>query len=278
MDPNQEQREYWNGPGGERWVTHQELLDRMVRPFGRAVLARLALCPGERVLDLGCGCGETLVEIAEAVGPSGSVTGIDLSAPMLERARQRGVRAQLIVGDAAAHPFDQPFDAMFSRFGVMFFADAVAAFTRLHATLAAEGRIGFVCWREPAKNLWMSLPMGAVKSAVPELAPPPPASPTEPGPFAFADRGYLERVLREAGFARLDIEPFDTEIELTSTGLDDAVEFVMTATPLARLVAQASDAQRQCAAAALREALTPRLQGKRLALPAAAWLVLAHAR
>ena len=277
MDPNEVQRDYWNGPGGQRWVTHQDLLDRMVRPFGLAALAQLNLRPGERVLDVGCGCGETLIEIAQAVGPGGSVVGVDLSAPMLQRARQRGVKAELIVGDAAAQRFDRPFDALFSRFGVMFFADAVAAFTRLHATLAAQGRIGFVCWREPGKNLWMSVPMVAVKKAVPELAPPPPASPTEPGPFAFADRSYLERVLRDAGFTRPDIVPFDTEIELSSTGLEDAVEFVLTATPISRLVATASDAQRERAAVALREALAPRFQGDRLALGAAAWLVLAHA-
>src|SRR5262245_48201170 len=123
MDAREEQREFWNNKGGLRWVTHEQLFDGFVRPFGRAALAVLNLQQGEHVLDVGCGCGDTLDSIAEQVGNTGSVTGIDISAPMVERAKARVPSAHVIAGDASQHTFAHKFDAMFSRFGVMFFAE-----------------------------------------------------------------------------------------------------------------------------------------------------------
>jgi SAM-dependent methyltransferase len=120
MSDNSEQREYWNGTGGQRWTTHQETLDRTVRPFGLAAMERLALAPGEHVLDVGCGCGDTLLALAERVGERGSVTGVDLSTQMLARAHERSPSATLIAGDVTEQRFARRFDALFSRFGVMF--------------------------------------------------------------------------------------------------------------------------------------------------------------
>ena len=279
MTASQEQLDYWNGAGGQRWVRYQEALDRMVRPFGLAAMERLQLQPGEHVLDVGCGCGETTLALAERVGAGGSVTGIDLSAPMLARARERNPGAELIAGNAAEHAFTRSFDAIFSRFGVMFFADPVAAFAHLRASLAAaaNGRMAFVCWRAEAENAWARVPFAAVRGALPEAPLGVQDRASGPGPFAFADASAVERMLRHAGYGQVDVAPFDCEVELASNGLDAATSFALTAGPAARLLVQASDADRQRAAAAVRAAIAPYLTHDRVALPGAAWVVFARA-
>jgi SAM-dependent methyltransferase len=246
---NSDQQEYWNRAGGERWVKHQEVLDQMVRPFGKAALERLAVRAGEHVLDVGCGCGDTLIELGRAAGERGSVTGIDLSEPMLARARERVAAATLIAGDASEHPFGRKFDAIYSRFGVMFFGVPVAAFSHLAAALAPAGRLAFVCWRSPEENPWASLAFSAVRSALPDVALP------------WQDA--------------IDIAAFDADVVLSNTGLADAVRFTLTAGPASRLLAEASPAQKQSVEEALGRSLAPHLNGDRLALPGASWSVLA---
>ena len=191
---NHEQQEYWNRAGGERWVAHQEALDETVRPFGQAALTRLALQAGEHVLDVGCGCGETLLEIGRLVGQQGSVTGIDLSLPMLARARERAPFATLIAGDASAQPFARKFDALYSRFGVMFFGDPVGAFRHLADALSPDGRLSFACWRKAADNPWAALPVAAVRTVLPNAGLQGQNDPDSPGPFAFAKRERIEEV------------------------------------------------------------------------------------
>lgn len=274
MSTNSEQQEYWNQAGGERWVKYQDALDQMVRPFGKAALERLALRAGEHVLDVGCGCGDTLIELGRAAGERGSVTGIDLSEPMLARARERVASATLIAGDASEHAFGRTFDAIYSRFGVMFFSDPVAAFSHLAAALAPAGRVAFVCWRTPEENPWASLPMSAVRSVLPDVAPPWQAS--GPGPFAFGKRERIAEVLGAAGFASNDVAAFDADVVLSSTGLADAVRFALTAGPASRLLAEASPEQKQRVEEALSRSLAPHLSGGRLTLAGAAWTVLAQ--
>ena len=258
-------------------MAHQQALDRMVAPFGRAALERLAARAGEHVLDVGCGCGDTLIALAQAVGPSGSVTGIDLSEPMLARARERVPAATLIAGDASAQRFERAFGAVYSRFGVMFFADPLAAFTHLRGALVPAGRLAFVCWRAPAENTWAGLPAAAIRAALPDLPVGVQDRPGGPGPFAFAERDTVTGVLRGAGFSAIQLEPFDAEVELASTGLADAVRFAVTAGPAARLVAGASDEDKARAAHAVTAALAPHLRGERVVLHGAAWIVLARA-
>jgi SAM-dependent methyltransferase len=274
----EEQQAYWNGAGGERWTEHQESLDRMVRPFGLAALARLALVNGEKVLDVGCGCGDTLLAIAERVGPTGHVTGIDLSERMLERAGERVPGATLIAGDASEHAFrDAPFDAIYSRFGVMFFADAALAFRRLRGLSSDAGRIAFVCWRAIADNPWASVPFAAVRAALPEVALGPQDRADGPGPFSLADADATSRLLRDAGFHAIDVLPFDCEVELSNSGLDDAVRFTLTASRAAHLLTNASESERARAALFVKEALSSYQHGERVALAGAAWTVLASA-
>jgi ubiquinone/menaquinone biosynthesis C-methylase UbiE len=272
---NHEQQEYWNHAGGERWVRHQDALDQMVRPFGDAALARLLLRAGEHVLDLGCGCGDTLSELARSVGERGSVTGIDLSVPMLARARQRAPFATLIEGDASAHAFARKFDAMYSRFGVMFFADAIAAFRHLAQALVPGGRIAFACWRTPADNPWVTLPIAAVRAALPNVVPPAQDTSGGPGPFSFSKPSRIEEVLRAAGFATVDVAPLDSEVTLSDTGLGAAVECVLTVTPVSRLVAGVTSEERARAAEAVARVLEPHLRGEQLGLRGGAWTVSA---
>src|SRR4051794_32099894 len=158
---NKEQIEFWNSLAGERWTAHQEALDRALDPFGVAVLSRAQIKKGERVVDIGCGCGATTLACADAVGDTGQVTGVDVSAPMLARAKQRAAdrkNVSFIQADASAHRFDSPADTIVSRFGVMFFDDPTQAFENLKRALRTGGTIVFACWRAASENPWISVP------------------------------------------------------------------------------------------------------------------------
>jgi len=188
--PNAEQIKYWNEQAGPKWVALQALLDAQIAPLGRRAMDRAGVLAGAHILDVGCGCGQTTLELARRAGSGGAVTGIDISTVMLDRARQvaqeAGVRnVEFVNADAQTYTFPAAaFDVMFSRFGVMFFIDAVTAFAHLRAALRPEGRVAFVCWRSLFDNPWMLVPMMAAASHVQLPAPP---APDAPGPFAFAD-------------------------------------------------------------------------------------------
>ncbi|MCA9532129.1 MAG: methyltransferase domain-containing protein [Myxococcales bacterium] len=270
---------YWNGPGGDRWVQQQEVLDRMVRPFGDAALARLGAQPGERVLDVGCGCGDTLGAIAARVGPTGSVTGIDLSERMLARAGERVPAARVWAGDVGQHDFgDARFDALYSRFGVMFFAAPERTFACLRKLLATrEARLVFVCWQVFDDNPWATVPYHAAQGALGDAVGQGPTETDEgPGPFSLGRRDTISRVLGDAGFTSIEIAPFEHDVVLSLTGLDEATRFALTSSRAARLLAGVDDEQRERASAAVKAALTPYCVGERVAVPGAAWTVVAR--
>jgi SAM-dependent methyltransferase len=270
---NGDQIAYWNGPAGERWTREQVAIDRAFASLTTRLLERASLRPGERVLDVGCGCGATSLVAADAVGPTGAVLGVDVSVPMLARARERfaGRRhVSLLEADASAHPFNPSFDVVLSRLGVMFFRDPDVAFANLHAALRPGGRLAFLCWRPAADNEWVRVPCEAALQHVP---PEPPAGPEEPGPFSFGDAARIERILRGAGFQSLAIEAFDAPIVLSDAGLEGAVEFAMTAGPTSRLLRDAADDAKSRVRRDLETTLGPRLRGDRLALAGATWLV-----
>ena len=148
MTANAEQIEYWNGAVGECWAAFQPVLDKALSAISDTALAFAAAKPGERVLDVGCGTGTTTYALAKTVGPGGDVTGVDISRPMLAVARSRGVGVNFREADAATHLFHPTHDLVFSRFGVMFFADPAAAFANIRKAIAPHGRLAFVCWRD----------------------------------------------------------------------------------------------------------------------------------
>ena len=267
---NQEQRERWGGVEGQSWVEHQERMDRLLQPVLAALLEFAAPRPGFTVIDVGCGCGATSVELARAAGPSGRVIAMDLSKPMLGRAAERlreFPQATCLLGDAAELPLSG-FNAelMVSRFGVMFFGDPAAAFTNLRTGLAPRGRLRFVCWRPFDENAWFQIPLHAVYEHVPRLPKP---EPEEPGPFSFADPARVTRILTAAGFRPPSFTRLDLELDLAAGGtLEDAVNGAMSVGPAKRALADQPDEIRAAAAESIRRALAPRVK-----LPAAMWLV-----
>jgi SAM-dependent methyltransferase len=213
--PNAAQIDFWNANAGQTWAKFQPLLDQQLGPLGEEALRVLAPGSAETILDIGCGCGDSTLALAAQVGPAGRVVGVDISRPMLEVARQR--RPPPAAGKVEFRQIDAQsgelgrarFDSAFSRFGVMFFGDPVAAFTNLRCALKPGGRLTFVCWRSLQENPWMLAPLEA---ALPFLPPVTPIDPLAPGPFAFADFQRVRRVLVDAAFERVTIMSFDTEI------------------------------------------------------------------
>ena len=231
---NADQIAYWNALAGETWAELQERLDAQIQPLGARAMAALAPRPGEWLLDIGCGCGQTTAALAEAVGPSGGVLGLDISRPMLAVARRRladagAENARLLEADAQTERLEpNGFDAAFSRFGVMFFSDPRAAFANVRSSLKSGGRLAFVCWRALFENPWMLVPMAAALQHLP--APPPPLDPLAPGPFAFADPERVRAILTGAGFEGVEIAPHDQKI---GTGdVDQATALALKVGPL----------------------------------------------
>ena len=204
---NAAQIDYWNTVAGETWARFQEQLDRQVEPLGLAAMDALAPSDGEHVIDIGCGCGQTSLALASRVAPTGTVVGVDISKPMLEVARRRPrptATSALTFRQLDAQTDDLGrvvFDAAFSRFGVMFFSDPVAAFANIKASLKPSGRLAFVCWRSLAENPWMQAPLQAALPFIPPVTPP---DPTAPGPFAFADADRVRAILIKTEFASGD--------------------------------------------------------------------------
>jgi len=270
-----EQAAYWNGPGGKMWLAAYERIQRGIAGFSEVVLKAANAQPGERVLDVGCGTGGTTAELAKAVGANGHVLGVDISEPLIGAARaQKLANARFEVGDAARHRFEaQAFDLVFSRFGVMFFADPVAAFRNIRGALKQAGRLVFLCWRPPSENPWGAVPMRAAQPHLPPMERP---GPEDPGQYAFGDRARVERILSEAGFVGLSIEPVDL---MLNQGKDvaDVLERIGEFGPLARAFKDAAPEQVAKAKAAIGEALKPYATADGVKLAGACWLVRARA-
>jgi SAM-dependent methyltransferase len=274
---NDDQRERWNGIDGEYWTLQQERLDRTLAPVNAPLLAFAAPMTGTTVIDIGCGCGATTLELAKAVGPSGRVIGIDISAPMLGRAYERLSafnNATFILGDAATVPLaDVQADLILSRFGVMFFGDPIAAFANLRGGLAPGGRLRFACWRPIDENPWLQIPLHAAYAHVQRLPKP---EPDEPGPFAFADVERVTRILESAGFTAPRFEALTIEMDLAPGGtLDDAVSQSSDMGPTKRALADQPDDVRAAAVESIRRALAPYASAGGVKLRGSVWLVAA---
>lgn len=272
---NAKQVQFWNGEAGERWVRLQAELDRALEPFGDAVQRRANLRVGDRVVDVGCGCGSLTLAVARSIGDSGLVIGIDVSSLMLARAKERAAAFQnisLVHADASSYQFERSADAVVSRFGVMFFHDPNVAFANLRTALRPGGRLAFACWCTQEENPWLCIPRDAALQHVP---PPLPAGPEEPGPFSLADRIRVERILRAAGFAEIKVDAFEAPVLMSADGVDAAVDFATATGVVARVLADADDGANARVRRAVREALTPHLRGQTVSLLGAAWLVSA---
>ncbi len=271
---NQEQIEYWNGKAGTTWTEQQDILDALLAPISDMLVERAAVDPGERVVDVGCGCGDTTLALAAR---GAAVWGVDISEPMLARARARspaGAEVAFACTDAASQAFTPDHDLVFSRFGVMFFADPHAAFRNLRSALRDVGRLCFACWQPPRRNPWMAVAGAAVQPFLPEPAEQP--DPRAPGPFAFADRDYVRDILEGAGFAAIEIESFTPSLHVGDS-LDSAIALLQQVGPLSRALAELEGADRDQAIAAARAALEPHVTADGLNLGSATWIVRARA-
>ncbi len=273
---NDDQARFWNEDGGRRWVEHIDQLERMLNELNGTLLAALALKPGEKVLDVGCGGGRTTLACREAVGEAGSVLGVDVSAVILDVARARGAGLgglDFMTADAASHDFGKGgFDVITSRFGVMFFPDPGAAFANLRSAAGDNARLCFLCWRSLPENPWMGAPAAAAFTVIP--APEKPA-PGTPGPFAFADTERVRGILESAGFGDVSFEAVDLTINLGT--VDEALEWLTNMGPAATPLAEASPTDRIAAQAAMRELLSAHDSADGVSFPGAVWLVRARA-
>ena len=270
-----DQPTWWNEEGGRRWVQNIQRVERMIEPLSARLLQHAAPRPGERVLDVGCGGGVTSAALARAVGPSGRVLGVDVSAVILDVARERFRsigNLEFALGDAAMMPLERGgMDLLVSRFGVMFFADPAAAFAHLRTALAPGGRLAFICWRALDQNPWMA---ECVRAAFTVLPRPESQPPHAPGPYAFADDVRLRDILGASGYGAIRIDPLDHPLDLGS--LDDAVVQMTRMGLAASAFAAASPAEQQAATAAVRAALEPHAVGDTVRMASATWLVSAR--
>ena len=277
MAPNEDMIAFWNGPGGEAWARNADEQDRELQALGDAGLEALAAREGESVLDVGCGPGTTTLALARLVGVTGRVVGVDISAPLLDVGRRRAAgmaNVDFVEADAqSAIPPGAPFDAVFSRFGVMFFDDPRAAFANLHAATAPDGRLAFVCWQDAEVNPWFRVTMAAIAD-LPGVDVPPPPHPDAPGPFSLAVPKRVHEILAAGGWRDVDVQAHEDEIV---DDLDRRAEFTLRQGPAARALAAADDDVRAAALVRVRDAFAHESRDGVVHLRRAAWIVTARA-
>ena len=277
---NKNQKDFWSGKGGDIWVERQNAMDTMLSPLGEAALNKLNFNEEENVLDIGCGCGHTTLNIAKRIGPSGNVTGLDISEPMLKRAKESAVEMSITntsfkcIDVQTEDLGDQIYSTAFSRFGVMFFEDSVAAFKNINKSLISGGYLSFVCWQSPAVNPWQSLFIQEVKKFL-DLPSPPPRS---PGPFAFMESEYVSSILEESKFQDIRIEGHEAEVNMFSgRSLSDSVKDYISINPVVtQMLKESSENQIAEIVSSGIEAFSPYYSEKGLIFPSATWLVTAR--
>ena len=278
-EANIDQKNFWSGKGGDVWVQRQQAMDTMLRPLGEAALQKLELNEDTNVLDIGCGCGNTTLSIAEKIKPTGRVTGLDISEPMLQRARESA--RELSLENTFFQCLDvqtedigvNTFNAAFSRFGVMFFEDSIAAFTNINKSLVSGSPLSFVCWQSPIQNPWQSLFVQEVKKFI-DLPAPPPRS---PGPFAFMESDYVNSILENSNFENIEIEGHEAEVNMFSgRSLSDSVNDYISINPVvSEMLKDTSNELKQEIINAAIEVFSPYYSDKGLIFPSSTWLVTA---
>jgi len=266
---------FWNGKGGDTWVARQEHTDITLTPVTDALLAFAAPRTGERGVDIGCGCGAPTLEFARAVGPSGRVTGLDISGPMLAEGERRASAAGIAnidwqETDPATAALDE-YDLLISAFGVMFFGDRVATFTNMRRGAALGARMALVCWRTLAENPWMEVPMAAVAQHLPPR--PTPVAAVGAAPDG-ADLSLLEDLCAEVRVARAgDVTPARRRTLAAGRGLEEAVVQSIEIGAVNSWLRNQTAEVVSAAVASLREALVPYADGASVRLPGAMWLI-----
>jgi SAM-dependent methyltransferase len=267
----------WNGSAGHAWVDAQAVLDQMFEPFEALLVEAATAESAGAVLDVGCGTGATTLAVARRLGARGHATGADISGPMIAVARARaereGLPATFIHADAQVHAFEPArFDAIISRFGVMFFDDPVEAFANLRRASQDEARLQCIVWRSAAENPFMTT---AERAAAPLLPSLPPRRPDGPGQFAFADRDRVHTILEASGWGDIDLQAIDVECTLPEPEL---VRYFTRLGPVGLFLQEADDRTRAQVIDTVRPAFDPYVHGAAVRFTAACWMVDARRR
>src|SRR6266446_4265285 len=275
--PYTTEAEYWRSAATRAWAEQHERQDRALAGLAEATLGLAAPRLGEQVLD----SGTTVLELAGRVGPNGHVLGADISQRSVARARERvaaaGLRqAEIICADAATHPFAPgSLDLAFSRLGVMFFSDPVAAFANIRRAMKPEGRLALAVFRKPEENPWPNAPLDAVRHLLPPLTP---AAREGPGMFSWGDPARVHHILKDAGFGEVSLKPVDLEYQLAGAGgAAEAAEFALLFGPLTRILPGLPREQHEAVRLALEAFFDNHVTPQGVTLPAAFWVVQARA-
>jgi SAM-dependent methyltransferase len=273
-DTAHEQTALWNGPAGRAWVEAQDVLDRLFTPFEDLLVEAVRAASARAVLDIGCGTGSTTLATARALDGHGGSLGIDISEPMITLARARAARervpAEFILADAQTHPFEPAsVDMIISRFGVMFFADPVQAFSNMRRAAREAAQLRLIVWRSAAENPFMTAAESAAAPLLPNL---PPRRPDGPGQFAFGDRDRVRDILHESGWIGVDLQPLDVDCTLAER---DLYRYVTRLGPVGLILQDADENTRVRVAESIRGAFDPYVQAEQVRFTAACWMVSA---
>ena len=274
--PNADQAALWNENSGRVWVELQEVLDRVLAPFAARLVEEAFPGEGGRVLDVGCGAGATTLSMAARLGPAGLCLGVDISGPLVAAAQARAAAervpsAAFLQADAQTHGFEASrFDAVISRFGVMFFDDPAAAFANIRRAARPEAKLAFVAWRTPAENPFMTTAAVAAAAFLPNLRAPAPGA---PGPFGLADGDRTRRILDASGWKQIEIRPIDVP---SAVAEKDLLTYVTRLGPVGLALRDVDETTRARTTDALRAAFDPYVQDGAARFTAACWLVTAR--
>jgi SAM-dependent methyltransferase len=279
-DANARQAAFWEELAPS-WLEGEQHSEKVAGRFGRHAMDRLALSPGQRVLDVGCGSGLTTRELARRVGPGGEAIGADIAPAMVAAAERLAAgdgvtNARFLTADVQTDDLGRTtFDAVYSRFGVMFFADPELAFTRLRGALRPGGTLAFACWQDLFSNEWMFVPGAAVITATGVMPPMP--EPGEPGPFSLADPDRVTALLGAAGFTGIEVRAVAETVVLPHEDVASLTELAQHVGPVREALREADEETRQRVLAAVADALEAKVVDGELRLSAAALIVAANA-
>jgi len=275
-DKNAKQKDFWSGKGGDYWVEKQSEMDIMLNPLGEKALAKLDLKSNSEVLDIGCGCGATTLEIAKKVS-EGTVTGLDISVPMLDKAESEASIQGIenvdfkVVDVQVDQMASEKYDYVYSRFGVMFFDDPYEAFKNIFSSIKEGGELSFVCWQDPSLNPWQSLSVQVIRGYL-DMPSPPPRS---PGPFAFHEKDYVKEILEKSGFSNISFDDNQEDITMFSgKSLQEASEDYLAINPVVtEMLKDSPDDLKAEIVESLKEAFSEFHKGDGLVFPSATWVV-----